>query len=48
MSIQDLTPLAPRVSFAALVAEMMREDLALARRDALVKDAGFRTPDRHE
>ena len=48
MSIQDLTPLAPRVSFAALVAEMMREDLALARRDALVKDAGFRTLDRHE
>jgi GDPmannose 4,6-dehydratase len=32
----------PRTDFASLVAEMVRSDLALARRDALVKKAGFR------
>lgn len=38
----------PKVSFAELVAEMAREDLALARRDLLVKDAGFKAFDYHE
>ncbi|WP_159017300.1 GDP-mannose 4,6-dehydratase [Cognatiluteimonas profundi] len=33
---------APRTSFAELAAEMMRADMALARRDALVADAGYR------
>ena len=33
---------APKISFAELVAEMVREDLALAQRDALVSEAGFR------
>ncbi|MFL6642485.1 MAG: GDP-mannose 4,6-dehydratase [Paraburkholderia graminis] len=32
----------PKISFAELVAEMVREDLALAQRDALVSEAGFR------
>ncbi|HWY24290.1 MAG TPA: GDP-mannose 4,6-dehydratase [Nevskia sp.] len=32
----------PRTSFAELVREMVAEDLSLARRDTLVKDAGFR------
>ena len=38
----------PRTSFEELVAEMLDSDLALARRDALVSDAGFRAngPDR--
>jgi len=31
----------PRVRFAELVAEMMREDLKAARRDQLVKKHGF-------
>jgi GDPmannose 4,6-dehydratase len=38
----------PQTSFAELVAEMMAADLELARRDALVHDAGYRVPDRHE
>ena len=38
----------PQVSFAELVAEMMEEDLQLARRDALVRGAGFRTFDYRE
>jgi GDPmannose 4,6-dehydratase len=33
---------APRTSLAALVSEMMQSDLTLARRDALILDAGFR------
>ncbi|MEK7390133.1 MAG: GDP-mannose 4,6-dehydratase [Elusimicrobiota bacterium] len=33
----------PRVSFDTLVREMAREDLALAKREALVKKAGFAT-----
>ena len=38
----------PRTSFETLVQEMMREDLANARRDAMVKDAGYRTFNYHE
>ncbi len=37
-----------RTSFAELVSEMMQADLALARRDALVTDAGYRAPNHHE
>lgn len=33
----------PKVSFAELVREMVAADLALARRDALVRDAGFQS-----
>jgi GDPmannose 4,6-dehydratase len=38
----------PKVSFAELVAEMMREDLKAAERDELVKAHGYQTMDRHE
>jgi GDPmannose 4,6-dehydratase len=38
----------PRVSFAELVAEMMREDLKGAQRDELVRQHGFRPFDFHE
>jgi GDPmannose 4,6-dehydratase len=38
----------PKVSFGELVAEMVREDLELARRDHLVRSAGFRAFDHHE
>ena len=38
----------PRISFDELVAEMVREDYAQARRDRLVTDAGFRAGDFHE
>ena len=38
----------PRVSFAELVAEMAREDLKSAKRDALVRQHGFTTFDYHE
>ena len=34
----------PRVSFDALVREMAREDLAVAEREALVKNAGYASP----
>ncbi len=34
--------------FAQLVREMMQSDLDIARRDALIKGAGFRSPDHHE
>jgi GDPmannose 4,6-dehydratase len=37
-----------RTSFSELVAEMMRSDLDLARRDAMVTDAGYRAPNHHE
>jgi GDPmannose 4,6-dehydratase len=37
-----------RTTFAELVHEMMQSDLDLARRDALVTDAGYRAPNRHE
>lgn len=38
----------PRVGFAELVAEMVREDLALAQRDKQSRDLGFKTFDHHE
>jgi len=38
----------PRVGFAELVAEMVREDLALAQRDKHARDLGFKTFDHHE
>ena len=38
----------PRVGFAELVTEMVREDLALARRDKNSRDHGFKTFDHHE
>ena len=37
-----------RTPFAELVREMMQSDLGLARRDALVADAGYRAPNHHE
>ncbi|MGB3134254.1 MAG: GDP-mannose 4,6-dehydratase [Candidatus Macondimonas sp.] len=39
---------APRVSFAELVAEMVREDLKAAERDELCRREGFATYDHHE
>jgi len=38
----------PKIRFAELVSEMMREDLRAAERDELVKKHGFATYDRHE
>jgi GDPmannose 4,6-dehydratase len=38
----------PRVTFAQLVKEMVREDLATAQRDVLVKKGGYRTFEHHE
>ena len=38
----------PKVSFGGLVAEMIREDLKIAQRDALIRSAGFRAFDHHE
>jgi GDPmannose 4,6-dehydratase len=38
----------PRTSFAELVQEMVREDLAAAQRDELVKGHGYKTVARHE
>jgi GDPmannose 4,6-dehydratase len=38
----------PRTSFESLVREMMAADLTLARRDALVSDAGYAMHPRHE
>jgi len=39
---------APKVRYAELVAEMVREDLKEAQREELTKNHGFDTPDRHE
>jgi len=39
---------APRVSFAELVAEMVREDLKGAERDELCRREGFQTFNHHE
>lgn len=39
---------APRTSFDGLVSEMMRSDLEIARRDSLVREAGYRIPGGHE
>ena len=38
----------PRLSFDELVEEMVKEDLAIAKRDHLVKQAGFKVFDHHE
>lgn len=38
----------PKISFAELVSEMVREDLKSAKRDALVKGAGYQAFDYHE
>lgn len=38
----------PKISFRELVAEMVREDLNSAKRDALVKEHGFSTYEYHE
>ncbi len=38
----------PKISFAELVAEMVREDLKVAERDDLVRRHGYHAPDRHE
>jgi len=38
----------PKISFAELVAEMVREDLKGAERDELVRKHGYSTPNRHE
>jgi len=38
----------PRITFAELVAEMVREDLKTAERDELVKHHGFKTMNHHE
>lgn len=38
----------PRISFAELVAEMIREDVKLAQRDELVKKSGYKAFDFHE
>ena len=37
-----------KISFAELVSEMVQEDLALAQRDAMVKEKGFKTYDYKE
>lgn len=39
---------APKIGFDELVSEMVRADLDLARRDALINEAGFRIPNYHE
>ena len=38
----------PKVTFNELISEMMKEDLVLAEKDALVKEHGYSTPERHE
>jgi len=38
----------PKIGFAELVREMMRADMAAAERDALLRQYGYRTLDRHE
>ena len=38
----------PEIDFASLVEEMVREDLALAERDALVADKGYRVFKYHD
>jgi GDPmannose 4,6-dehydratase len=39
---------APKITFAELVTEMVREDLKATERDELVRRHGYATPDRHE
>ena len=38
----------PKISFAELVAEMIKEDLEIAQRDAIVAKEGFRVFNHHE
>jgi GDPmannose 4,6-dehydratase len=38
----------PKISFAALVREMVRADYELARRDALIRSAGYRSTQHHD
>jgi GDPmannose 4,6-dehydratase len=38
----------PRISFNALVKEMVAEDLELAKRDALIRERGFKVQNRYE
>jgi len=38
----------PKITFAQLVSEMVREDLKTAERDELVRRHGYRSPERHE
>jgi GDPmannose 4,6-dehydratase len=38
----------PKITFAELVAEMVREDLKAAERDELIKKHGYQAMDRHE
>jgi len=38
----------PTIGFAELVAEMVRADLTAAERDELVRQHGYKTPERHE
>ena len=38
----------PKISFAQLVSEMVREDLKTAERDELVRRHGYHSPERHE
>jgi GDPmannose 4,6-dehydratase len=38
----------PKISFAELVAEMVREDLKAAERDELIKKHGYKAMDYHE
>jgi GDPmannose 4,6-dehydratase len=38
----------PRTTFEALVKEMVKEDLSAAQRETLVRQHGYKTPERHE
>ena len=38
----------PATTFKTLVAEMAREDFNAAKRDALVREHGYKAPDHHE
>ena len=38
----------PRITFDELVAEMVREDLATAKRDELVRNSGYAVMNHHE
>jgi GDPmannose 4,6-dehydratase len=38
----------PKITFAELIAEMVREDVNAAERDVLIKHQGFKTMDCHE
>ncbi|OGT07408.1 MAG: GDP-mannose 4,6-dehydratase [Gammaproteobacteria bacterium GWF2_41_13] len=38
----------PKINFATLVSEMVKEDLSIAKRDALIRKNGYKTCDYHE